>query len=277
MFRANRVGKTKFQLWLFVNLLIAVLPFQLNAQSTKQKTNRHSENVGHPNVIIVHGAWGGRHQWKLIASKLENSTSAKIYRASLTGLGERSHLASPTVNLETHIQDVIKLIECEELDRVILIGHSYGGMVISGVAESLPGSISNLLFLDAYLPDDGETFFSHHPDFEKKLIKRAKESGDGWKIPVDWPNPMGDVAHPLATLTQAIQLDVKKIQKIPSHYWLFTDGGDKENDKLFCFFSRAKSRNYSTKTFPWGHNPHRNNVIEFTEALKQYIQSVSKS
>ncbi len=225
-------------------------------------------------IVIVHGAWGGKHQWKSVARRLEKITNVETYRAALTGLGERTHLASPKIDLNTHIRDVVNLIELEDLSRVILIGHSYGGMVVSGVANAIPDRISGLLFLDAYLPNDGDNFFSQHPELEKKLTQRANDDGDGWRIPVDWPNPMGDVPHPLLTMTQAIKLDVQKISRIPSQYWLFTDGCPKENDQLLNYFQRAQSRGYMTKHFKWGHNPHRDQVEAFARELKKYLETM---
>ena len=266
---------TAGQIWnCFLGSWLFVIPsYHLAGQVIEEHKEGFADK---PCIVIVHGAWGGRHQWKVVAEQLEEATRLSVYRASLTGLGERAHLASRKVNLDTHIEDVKKLITCEQLHNVILIGHSYGGMVISGVAHAIPEKISRLLFLDAYLPDHGESFFSQHPEMRSKLVNRANEAGEGWKIPVDWPNPMGDVPHPLATLTQTIELDVARLNKIPSQYWLFTDGGPKENDKLMCFFERARTRNYTTKTFTWGHNPHRNHIDEFTTALREYVQSVNK-
>ena len=247
-----------------------------SGQETSIATDPAAEDAL-PTIVFVHGAWGGKHQWKTVATKVAAATKLQVYRASLTGLGERTHLASPSVDLETHIQDVTNLIEREELNEIILIGHSYGGMVISGVADKLHDRISNLLFLDAYLPNDGDNFFSQHPQLQEKLIARSEADGDGWKIPVDWPNPMGDAPHPLKTLTQSIKLDVKKISRIPSHYWLFTDGKPKQQDKLLCYFQRAAKRGYSTKSFNWGHNPHRNHIDEFVLELSSFCKEIASS
>lgn len=229
-----------------------------------------------PTIVIVHGAWGGRHQWKNVAEQLRTQSGLDVVRASLTGLGERAHLATPMVDLDTHIQDVKRMITCEDLKPVILIGHSYGGMVVSGVANAMPDRISHLLFLDAYLPNHGENFFSQHPQLRIDWTEKAKQRGDNWLIPVDWPNAMGDVPHPLATMLQPIQLDEGKLNKIPGGYWLFTDGGSEENDKLICYFRRAKERGYSTKAFSWGHNPHRDRVDEFTMELNKFIDAIRK-
>ena len=208
-------------------------------------------------IVIVHGAWGGRHHWKDTVAKLEETWKGPIYRATLTGLGERSHLASPSVNLETHINDVKNLIEFEELKNVILIGHSYGGIVISGVADRIHERIAKLAYLDASLLDSGENFFTHDPDpdRQKDLTKLANEAGDGWAIPVYWPNSMRDAPHPLATMTDKLILKNDARKNIPAEYWVFTDGDSLEKDKRIFYYQRAKERGYTVKVFQWGHNP----------------------
>ena len=98
-------------------------------------------------VVIVHGAWGGAHQWKAVAAALQEISEARVHRVTLTGQGERVHLASPKNDLSTHIQDVVNVIKFEQLQEVVLIGHSYGGAVISGVANQIPDKLSQLIYL----------------------------------------------------------------------------------------------------------------------------------
>jgi pimeloyl-ACP methyl ester carboxylesterase len=109
-----------------------------------------------PTYVIVHGAWGGSWQFKNTANELEKLGS-KVYRVNLTGLGERYHLANADINLSTHIKDVVNTILFERLDSVILIGHSYGGMVVTGVADSIPEKLKKVIYLDAFLPENGES------------------------------------------------------------------------------------------------------------------------
>jgi pimeloyl-ACP methyl ester carboxylesterase len=108
-----------------------------------------------PTVVIVHGAWGGGWDWRGVEQVLRQR-GASVYRPTLTGLGERCHLASPDIDLTTHVTDIVNVIEWEELEDVILLGHSYGGMVITGVADRVPDRIRRLVYLDAFLPFDGE-------------------------------------------------------------------------------------------------------------------------
>src|SRR5579875_1532570 len=105
--------------------------------------------------VLVHGAWGGGWVWRRVADRLR-AASHRVFTPTLTGLGDRSHLCAPTVNLTTHVLDVVNLVLWEDLDRVVLCGHSYGGAVITGVAERLAARIGAIVYVDAFIPADGE-------------------------------------------------------------------------------------------------------------------------
>src|SRR5688500_2831076 len=109
--------------------------------------------------VIVHGAWGGGWDWKQVDSVLDASGS-NVYRPTLTGLGERVHLLTPAIDLTTHVTDIVNVILFENLRDVVLVGHSYGGMVISGVADRIPGRIRQLVYVDALDPNDGASVIS---------------------------------------------------------------------------------------------------------------------
>jgi len=111
--------------------------------------------------VLVHGAWHGGWCWRRVADLL-TARGHRVFAPTLTGVAERSHLASAGVNLSTHVDDVVNLLKWEELEDVVLCGHSYGGMVISGVAEKAPaGAIGSLVYLDAFLPDDGYSLLDY--------------------------------------------------------------------------------------------------------------------
>ncbi len=105
--------------------------------------------------VFVHGTSYGGWCWRRIADRLE-AMGHKVYTPTLTGLGERSHLMSAAINLDTHILDVVNVIRWEDLDDVVLCGHSYGGWIISGVVEQVPSKISSIIFLDAFMPENGQ-------------------------------------------------------------------------------------------------------------------------
>lgn len=112
------------------------------------------------NFVLVHGAWHGGWCWRDVRRILEDNGHT-VFTPTLTGLGERSHLLSPDTDLETHIADVVNLLVWEELNDVILVGHSYGGMVITGVADRAKDRLRHIVYLDAFLPVDGESSATH--------------------------------------------------------------------------------------------------------------------
>jgi pimeloyl-ACP methyl ester carboxylesterase len=112
------------------------------------------------NFVLVHGAWHGGWCWRDVRRVLEDNGHT-VFTPTLTGLGERSHLLSSDIDLETHIADVVNLLVWEELNDVILVGHSYGGMVITGVADRAKDRLRHIVYLDAFLPADGESSATH--------------------------------------------------------------------------------------------------------------------
>src|SRR4029077_10581884 len=134
-------------------LLLACL--SLVVASAADATNPPSAASQRFTYVIVHGAWGGGWDWKQV-DQLLSADGHKVYRPTLTGQGERSHLASTNIDLDTHIQDIVNVILWEDLHDVVLVGHSYGGMVITGVADRVPDRIKHIIYVDALLPEDGE-------------------------------------------------------------------------------------------------------------------------
>ena len=106
--------------------------------------------------VLVHGAWHGGWCWRRVAPLLRRA-GHEVLTPSLTGLGDRAHLSRPDINLDTHIQDVLTLIDMEELSDFVLVGHSYSGMVIAGVADRVPHKVRRIVYLDAFLPADGKS------------------------------------------------------------------------------------------------------------------------
>jgi pimeloyl-ACP methyl ester carboxylesterase len=109
--------------------------------------------------VLVHGAWHGGWCWRRVADRL-TATGRYVVAPTLTGVGERSHLASDSISLSTHIEDVVNEIKWKDLERLVLVGHSYGGMVITGVAEQVRERIAAIVYLDAFLPADGQSLLA---------------------------------------------------------------------------------------------------------------------
>jgi pimeloyl-ACP methyl ester carboxylesterase len=132
--------------------------------------------------VLVHGSFWGSWAWTDLA-RLLRAAGHDVYAPSLTGLGERVHLASPEITLDTHILDVSGTLTYEELQDVVLVGHSYAGMVLTGVAERMPERIAHLVFLDAGIPRDGESLSSMMgPDWTELVLQLARTQGDGWRF-----------------------------------------------------------------------------------------------
>jgi len=164
--------------------------------------------------VLVHGAWCGGLVWRQNARELR-SAGHEVYTPTLTGLGERRHLLSPHVDLRTHIQDVLELIEFEDLAEIVLVGHSYAGMVVSGVADAVPEKITSLVYLDAFVPQSGQALFDLLP---KEAPRAAAVPGTNWlaaPLPVEaFGEPSAKVRdffvrktrpHPMACFTQPLE------------------------------------------------------------------------
>jgi pimeloyl-ACP methyl ester carboxylesterase len=134
--------------------------------------------------ILVGGGWLGGWCWQRVARRLREE-GHDAYPATLTGLGERVHLASPEVDLDTHITDVVNLIEFEDLHDVVLLGHSYAGLVVTGVADRVPERISQLVYLDTgALPDGTVLIDTFPPEARRHIEQQVEEAGDGWRFPM---------------------------------------------------------------------------------------------
>jgi pimeloyl-ACP methyl ester carboxylesterase len=204
-----------------------------------------------------------------------------VYTPTLTGLGERSHLLSPHVNLDTHIEDVVNLIKWEELSDVVLCGHSYGGCVISGVADRVSTRIGALIYLDAFVLRDGQSLWDTVPPILKEMhLEGARRTGDGWKVPpipaevfnvnnIDraWVNRQC-TPQPLATLQQSIKLG-GGADTIDNVTFVLTTAF---NDSPFPqFYEEAKARGWNTRTLACGHDA----MLDLPEKLTQLLAEVT--
>ena len=127
--------------------------------------------------VLVHGAWHGGWCWRRVADRLRQLGHA-VFTPTLTGLGERRHLITADLALDTHIADVVNLIACEDLHDIVLVGHSYGGFVISGVAEQAESAIGTFVFLDAFVPEDGDSMATIGTPMTRDAIAAAIGRGD---------------------------------------------------------------------------------------------------
>lgn len=228
--------------------LLMMLPMPCVSAQSPQKKEK-------PVFMIVHGAWGGSWAFRKVDS-LMTEQDVIVYRPSLTGLGERVHLASEEVTLTTHIQDVVNTILFEDLRNIVLVGHSYGGMVITGVADALPDRIARLVYLDAMVPEDGESVMQIMDPKGEGISKMVQGN---YLVPA-WvkadQKPPKDVPHPLKTFTERIVLKNAKTKEIPSTYILTVDPGKKaEEDDFASSAVRARKRGWKVLEMRADHNP----------------------
>jgi len=126
--------------------------------------------------VLVHGAWHGAWCWRRLARLITHS-GHEVFTPTLTGLAERSHLRTPDTDLDTHILDVVNEMKWQELNDVVLVGHSYAGMVISGVAEKMEKSISSFVLLDAFFPESGQALIDLAPPPVRDTFLAAERNG----------------------------------------------------------------------------------------------------
>jgi len=211
--------------------------------------------------LVAHGAWAAGWAWKKMPP-LMNAMGHRFITPTYTGLGERAHLSDPSINLDTHIQDIIGVIEYEDLQDFILLGHSYGGMVATGVADRKADRISRLIYLDAFVPRDGQCLFDLvSPENRERSIKLAASQGEGWLVP---PNPMPAdtpeqdrrwadpkrVPLPIMTVQQPLRLSHDPLP-VPISYIYCT------RDNTFEPFAlRAREEGWDYHELDSSHNPH---------------------
>ena len=176
--------------------------------------------------VLVPGAWLGGWVWKDTAARLRQA-GHDVYPLTLTGHGERVHLARPDVDLETHITDVANTLEWNDLSDVVLAGHSYAGSVVTGVADRIPDRISKVVYVDSAPPANGQAMTDFFPpDALAALQQVVAAYGDGWRLPFPGSAQLGEqasigglndaalalldakaTAQPWATYTQPLRLD----------------------------------------------------------------------
>ena len=148
----------------------------VGALSMADATNAQAQGSA-KTFVLVHGAWHGGWCWRRVSDLLEKK-GHKVFTPTMTGLGACSHLISKDVNLTTHITDIKNFIKWENLSNIVLVGHSYAGIIISGVAEQLHDKISSIVFLDAFLPDNGDSLAEKASPAFKDVIAQAINRGD---------------------------------------------------------------------------------------------------
>ena len=226
--------------------------------------------------VVAHGAWGAGWTWKKM-HPLMAARGHRLVTPTYTGLGERAHLARPDIDLDTHIADILGVLEYEDLSAVSLIGHSYGGMVATGVADRARARIKQLIYLDAFAPNDGDSVLDLLP-----VATRAQRQvgADGWRIPpgpmppdtpaedVAWCTPRR-VPQPAKTFEQTLRLQNGPLT-LPRDYIYCTRRPP--DDRFRPFYERAKREGWGAHEIDASHNPH----ITCPEVLADLLTRIAR-
>jgi pimeloyl-ACP methyl ester carboxylesterase len=250
-----------------MRLLLAWFGFACISFASAAETSPTAKPI---TFVAVHGAWAGGWHFKKIGPLLE-AGGWKVYRPSLSGLGEHFNTARSDIGLATHVDDIVNFILFEDLRDVVLLGHSYGGMVITGVADRIPERIRRLVYLDASLPVDGESLLALRKAGPAELEKATRDGFVApWWVRPGKPFPI-DVPHPVKTFTDAIVLKNPAATAIPGTYILTVDPGKKnEEDDFFAASERARARGWPVIVMEGDHNPHWRQP----EALVKLLQTI---
>ena len=222
--------------------------------------------------VVAHGAWSSGWAWKKMHPLL-TARGHRLLTPSYTGLGERAHLANPNIDLDTHITDVVNVLFYEDLRDIVLIGHSYGGVVATGVADRARDRIRRLIYLDAFVPNDGQSFF----ELTGQGDQMRKAAVDGWRVPPNPPPP--DTAkedlpwiserrmhHPIKTLEQTFRLTRGPLT-LPRDYVLCT-----KSEAFRQYADRAKAARWPVHELDASHNPHITVPKELADLLERIVK-----
>jgi len=221
--------------------------------------------------VVAHGAWSAGWAWKKV-HPLMSARGHHFVTPTYTGLGERAHLARPDIDLDAHIADILAVLEFEDLTDVNLVGHSYGGMVATGVADRARERIAQLIYLDAFVPEDGESLL----DLVSPEMRAQRQIGpDGWRIPpsqmsadtspedLAWCKPRRQPT-PAKTFSQKLRMQNGPLT-LPRHYIYCTRHSP--DDRFRRFYERAKREGWGTYEIDSSHSAQVTNPAALADLL----------
>lgn len=219
--------------------------------------------------VLLPGAWSGGWQWRSVGRLLQ-AAGHEVFTPTLTGLGERVHLANPAVDLETHVQDVLNVLTYEGLQDVILVGFSYSGMVATGVAERAAFRLRHLVYLDAFVAEDGDSLLDLvGPEVAARFEAIAQTQGDGWRIPHDPPDAPRQTAQPLKTFQGPVAVGNGDAAALPRTYIYCTDKSDlgPGGDGITASAKRARAAGWRYRELATSHVAMETMPRELTDLL----------
>jgi pimeloyl-ACP methyl ester carboxylesterase len=237
----------------------------------------HAAAAPSETILVAHGAWSAGWVWKKM-HPLMNAAGIRLVAPTYTGLGERVHLATRDVDLDTHVLDLANVVQFENLEEFVLLGHSYGGMVATRLADRIPDRITKLVYLDAFVPQDGQSLLDLLGPEAAKSVRERVLAGDGWRAP---PNPTppdtsaADAAwinerrmpQPVKCFETRVRL-TRGDTKIPRTYirCMRTFG----NESFAGFAARAKREGWPYHEMDASHSPH----VTAPDALAALLTSI---
>jgi len=230
--------------------------------------------------VLVHGAWSGGWCYYKVAARLR-AHGHIVFTPTLTGQGERTHLLSGFVNLSLHIEDILAVLHYEQLHGVVLAGHSYGGMVITGVADRAPERIAALAYLDAFLPEDGQSLFDINVPANSQRFLAAAGAHGGLAVPAP-PAAFFNVnaedaervdrlasPHPLACFTEKISL-IGAHKKIVKRVYVHGTVLPRESPFKPFYERVSKDPTWTAHTLACGHHVMLDEPARVTEILESF-------
>jgi len=237
-----------------------------------------------PIFVLVHGAWQTAATWDLTVPILRRA-GRQIFTPSLTGLEGNAGELTDRVTLDTHIENVVRLLESEQLQGATLVGHSYAGMVITGAAERAPGRVAHLVYVDAFVPGHGQSVMQLiHETIQTMFREQAKANGDGWRLPASdrqldlWGLKEGASRQfvkdrqsdfSIKCFEQPIQLPRNVAVKLPRTYIACVAEDYPARAVFSPFAARAKADGWSSYELRTGHDCH----VEMPEAFCKLLLS----
>lgn len=200
----------------------------------------------------------------------------EVYTPTLTGVGEREHLGSAEVNLETHARDILNVLRFEDLHDVVLVGYSYGGAVITVVADRAPERISQLIYLDAWVPRHGQSVADLIPDMAPTFREVARTTGEGWRIPREPPHPR-KTHHPLGSLEQPVRLQNPVAEHLPRSYVLFTRNSFYHAPVMAEMAAQARARGWRYRELVADHTAPETHPEELAQLLLSLTEPPDKT
>ena len=228
--------------------------------------------------VLVHGAWHGAWCWRRV-TRLLTARGHEVFAPTLTGVGERAHLLTPSVDLRTHITDVVNVMKWERLGDVVLVGHSYGGMVATGVAEEMQSAIGAIVFLDAFYPDNGQSLTDQAVKASRDAIEAAARNGETVVAPRSaaafrvnerdcaWVDALC-VPQPILTLTQKLPHTGAR-ERIARRAYIRAAGYP--NEGFDAARAKARANNWQIYDLPCGHDV----MVDMPEALAKILEEVA--